>query len=144
MAYYPEIERPCPNADRLDEIMDGDLCRACNHIVVDLTALNDDDRRVFVAGLNGGAACITYKRPRKAAVVAAAMAVAVAALPAAAQEAPAAPDAAFFQAAEDEIELDVFVGGIGLRNDGKSGSGEQIEDAAIPDIPVVYEGEPAA
>ncbi len=144
MSYYPEIERPCPNMERLDEIMDGDLCKACNHIVVDLTALSDADRRVFVAGLNGGAACISYKRPRKAALVAAAMAAAVAALPAAAQEASAAPDTASYQPADDAIEMDIFVGGIGLRNDGKAGGGEQTEDASIPDIGVVYEGEPAA
>ncbi|MBB4838790.1 hypothetical protein HNP52_001859 [Sphingomonas kyeonggiensis] len=104
---FPRISRPCPVADRLDEVMDGDFCRQCSKRVLDLDRLGAPQRLRMLAGAREEL-CVSYRRPvAKAAIVAAALAAGVAALPAAAQEAPAT------QAAPADASMDeIVVGGI--------------------------------
>ncbi|MFS2108348.1 hypothetical protein ACCC88_01565 [Sphingomonas sp. Sphisp140] len=106
MDSFPKIARPCPVADRLDTVMDGDFCRECSKRVTDLDPLGDAQRLRTLATAQGEL-CVSYRRPAGKAVIAvAALAASIAALPAAAQEAPAA------QVAPSDVSMDeIVVGG---------------------------------
>ena len=94
---FPRIDRPCPYADRLAQVMEGDYCRMCKRTVFDLSAMDERERRAFLGGCAGEEICVRYTvRPALAAV---ALAASVIALPALAQQAPA-PDS--LPAAADE------------------------------------------
>src|ERR1700760_3922640 len=102
---FPKIDRPCPYADRLASVMDGDFCRMCKRNVVDLDAMEAGERRAFLAGC-AEETCVKYTlRP---VLAAAALGASVAALPPAAQDAP--PAAASDQVT-DETPI-VLAGGI--------------------------------
>jgi hypothetical protein len=103
---FPRISRPCPVADRLDEVMDGDFCRQCSKRVLDLDTLGKTERLRTLAAATGEL-CVSYRRPvARAAMAAAALAASAAALPAAAQDAPVA------QTAPADVSMDeIFVGG---------------------------------
>lgn len=66
---FPKIQRPCPYAGRLAEVMDGDFCRMCKRSVTDLDALDAAARAAFLASC-GDEACVSYRLPRAAAAAA--------------------------------------------------------------------------
>lgn len=131
MAKFPKIQSPCPYQDNLSAVMDGDFCRACEREVVDLTAWSDAERVSFLASRESEV-CVSYRRPVRGALVAAAMAAAVMALPAAAQDVPAPVDSDY---AYDEETI--VVGGI--KDPKNTEFVEETTDAAIPEMPVIYE-----
>jgi predicted Fe-S protein YdhL (DUF1289 family) len=120
MAFFPKIQSPCPYKSDLAAVMDGDMCRMCNRQVFDLSEMGDDQRRAFLSACSGQV-CVSYKFPIRPAL--AAMAVAAMAVPTAAA------------AQEDEIAL--FVGGI--HDPANVEYIEDAADAALPELPVVYE-----
>jgi predicted nicotinamide N-methyase len=133
MARFPLIDSPCPYKGRLADIMDGDNCRLCERQVFDLTAWSDGERAAFLAGC-AGQVCVTYRRPLR--LAAAAMAAA----------AMAVPGAAAAQQSGAGQEMMVIVGGI---TDPRNASFVEDEagakaDAAIPELPIVYEDEGGA
>lgn len=83
MPCYPDITSPCPVADRLDEVMEGDFCRRCSKRVADLDTMGHADRYRLMAK-TGGDVCLRYRLPGSAALAAAAMVAAGIAVPAAA------------------------------------------------------------
>ncbi len=152
MAFFPKIQSPCPYKGNLAAVMDGDLCRVCQRQVFDLNALTDGERRAFLAGCEDEV-CLSYSlRP---ALAAAALAAAVALPTAALAPEVAAPDmdqpatTAYLTEADyagagalDDYELEtIFVGGI--KDPSSVEYIETAEDAAIPELPVVYEDAPA-
>ena len=152
MAIFPKIQSPCPYKSDLAAVMDGDMCRMCERPVFDLSFMSDDERMAFLAGCTGEV-CVSYRIPFRPALAAAAMAAALA-LPGAAaaqDQAPAADPAAIeaISAAEADaavaeaamadaaMEMDIWVGGI--KDLDKLEYVEDPADAAIPELPVVYE-----
>jgi hypothetical protein len=126
--------------------MDGDFCRMCRRSVVDLTAFTDGERIAFLAGCEEEV-CVSYRLPR-AAIGAAALAVATLALPsaAAAQEAPAVAQAlaevpAVETDAATQEDIMIMVGGI---KDPRHVEFASVGDVpSAPELPVVYEDEKA-
>lgn len=135
MARFPIVDSPCPYKGKLAEIMDGDHCRLCERQVFDLTAWSDGERAAFLAGC-AEQVCVTYRRPLRPALAAAAMAAA----------AMVAPGAAAAQQSGADQEMMVIVGGItDPRNAGFVEDEAAAEsDAAIPELPIVYEDEQGA
>ena len=90
MGSFPEIDRPCPYADRLDSVIEGGFCSMCKCTVFDLDAMAPRERRSFLKGREGET-CVTYRiKPALAAMaMVAAMGVASSAL---AQDAQPAED----------------------------------------------------
>ena len=124
MAVFPKIQSPCPYRGDLAAVMDGDFCRACSRQVFDLTAWDDGERRAFLAGC-AEEVCVSYRLPLRPAIAAAALAVAAIASPAAAQT-------------EDEEVLEMIIVG-GIKDPAAVQYVELPSDAALPDLPVVYE-----
>ena len=135
MAFFPKIQSPCPYKGNLAAIMDGDVCRLCKREVFDLTGMDEGAQRQFFAAC-AGEVCVSYAVPLRPVVAAAAMAVAVAALPSAA----AAQETAEVNLDVEEIEI--FVGGI--KDPANVEFVEDPSDSTVPELPVVYEEEPAA
>lgn len=125
MPLFPRIQSPCPYQGRLSEIMDGDVCRLCSRHVFDLTHMNDGERLAFLAGCEEEV-CVSYAVRFVPAVRAAAVAAALA-IPAAAS-------------AGDVIR----VTGGGIKDPRRVEMVELPAEAAVPELPVVYEEEPAA
>jgi predicted Fe-S protein YdhL (DUF1289 family) len=140
MAIFPKIQSPCPYKANLAAVMDGDLCRMCKRNVVDITNWTDDERVSFLASCETEV-CVTYRFPVRPALVAAAMAAAVAALPAAAQDTTPAQDETGIAYEEEEV---IMVGGIKKPQAVEMIEVEDVADASIPEIPVVYETPAAA
>jgi len=138
MAVFPRIQSPCPYKSSLAAVMDGDFCRMCRRQVFDLTAMTDGERKAFLA-VCGEEVCVSY-RIRPAYVAAALAAAAVPAIAAAQDAAPAAPDTAATEIAGVQ-EMLVFVGGI--KDPANAQYVETAEDRALPELPVVYEDQPA-
>ena len=134
MAIFPKIQSPCPYVDRLDTVMDGDLCRLCNRQVFDLTAMTDGERVAFMKGCSGEV-CVSYRFPVRQAM-AAAVTAAVLATPAVsfAQQAPV--DAS-------GLEMIVVTAGA-IKDPANTEYIEDAADAAIPELPVVYEDQRGA
>ncbi|MEA3040639.1 MAG: hypothetical protein QOC65_128 [Sphingomonadales bacterium] len=120
MPIFPKIQSPCPYKSNLAAIMDGDVCRMCKRQVFDLTSMTDGERVSFLAACEEEV-CVSYAiRPAlRAAAVAAALAIPAAA---AAQE-----------------EMWITVGGI--TDPARVQMVEIADDAALPELPVVYEDE---
>ncbi len=143
MAFFPRIQSPCPYKSSLSAVMDGDFCRMCERRVFDLTAMTDAERRAFMAGC-GEEVCVSYRlRP---AIAAAALAAAAVPVAAAAQDlGPAVPNAAWIAEAAPGLgsmeEDNIIVGGI--KDPANVEYVEDPADAAIPELPVVYEEAPA-
>lgn len=142
MAVFPKIQSPCPYQSRLASVMDGDFCRMCRRQVFDLTAFSDAERRAFLAGC-GEEVCVSYSlRP----ALAAAALAAAAALPgpALAQDAaPAgaeAPAAAAMATEADSLDMIRVVAG-GIRPHGELDYIDTEAEAALPELPVLYEDE---
>lgn len=130
MSKFPVITGPCPYKSRLAELMDGSMCRMCQREVHDLTAMNEPDRRAFLAACEESV-CVSYKVPARAAIAALAMgAASLAALPAAAQDAPAAEQAV------PEEEYEIFVGAV---KDPAKAKWTKAPRQTAPKLPVVYE-----
>jgi predicted Fe-S protein YdhL (DUF1289 family) len=93
MPLFPKIASPCPFVNRLDEIIDGDVCRMCSRKVFDLTDMTDGERLAFLAGCEEEV-CVSYSIPLRNALQAAAIAAALtvpSAASARAQQAPQPP-----------------------------------------------------
>ena len=123
MAIFPRIQSPCPYRSQLAAVMDGNFCRMCSRQVVDLSAMDDSERVAFLKGCSG-AVCVSYKLPVGRAM-AAALTVAAVTMPA----------AAFAQDAQQMEEI--VIGGI--KDPANVEYIQDAGDAAIPELPVVYE-----
>lgn len=137
MGLFPVIQSPCPYKGDLSGIMDGSLCRLCKREVVDISALDDAARVALVAGCPEEL-CVSYKVAARSALAAMAMGAAVASLPVAAQDmaAPAADTTTY------EEDMVIIVGG--LRAPKKTEWVKEDGQHAAPDLPVIYDDEPAA
>ena len=91
MGTFPKIDRPCPYADRLPSVMDGDFCRACQCTVFDLDALAPRERRAVLKRSEREETCVTYRIKPALAAMAMVAAMGVAS-PALAQDAAPAED----------------------------------------------------
>lgn len=116
------------------------MCRLCRRQVFDLSAMGEDDRIAFLQGCSEEI-CVSYRLPMRPAIAAAALAAAAIAMPAAAQDAPAPAPVA--QAAQDygPPEGDFEIGGI--KDPANTAMVAHPDDPVLPDVPVVYEDEPA-
>jgi hypothetical protein len=131
MSKFPVITGPCQYKSRLAELMDGSTCRMCQREVHDLTAMNEPDRRAFLAACEESV-CVSYKVPARAALAALAMGAAtLATLPAAAQDTPAAAE----QAVPEE-DYEIFVGAV---KDPAKAKWTKAPRQTAPKLPVVYE-----
>ena len=101
----------------------------CEHQVVDLSAMIEDERRAFLARCSGEV-CVSYKyRP---AIAAAAIAAAAIAVPsAAAAQTAGTTDAASFD------DIVIIMGGI--KDPSNTELEENPDDAPLPELPIVYE-----
>lgn len=133
MSKFPVITGPCPYKSQLAELMDGSMCRMCSREVHDLTAMNEPDRRAFLAACEESV-CVSYKVPARAAIAALALgAASLAALPAAAQDAATAAE----QAVPEE-DYEIFVGAV---KDPAKAKWTKAPRQTAPKLPVVYEDE---
>ncbi|HEX8466827.1 MAG TPA: hypothetical protein VF620_03360 [Allosphingosinicella sp.] len=142
MPIFPKIQSPCPYKSNLAAVMDGEMCRACNRSVFDLTAMDDGERLAFLAGCQEEV-CVSYRVPMRAAVAAAALAAAAISAPAMGQEVatPAMEVAAELDSMPEDYEI--MVGGI---KDPKNAEMVEVDtdtDSAVPELPIVYEDEAA-
>jgi hypothetical protein len=145
MAVYPKVRRQCPYKSALAGAMDGDICRICDHRVIDLTDWTDGERVAFAANQKEDV-CISYRVPLRPALAAAALAAAALPAMAAAQEA-APPSAAEAPAQAPEPESNEIVGiFVAIGGIGDPANTELVSDAelaAIPEAPVTYEDKAA-
>lgn len=144
MAVFPKVQRQCPYKSERAAAMDGDICRICDHQVIDLTDWSDEERIAFAAGRTESV-CISYRVPLRPALAAAALAAAALPAMAAAQDAAAPPAA---QAPEEDPHYSDIVGifaPIGaVKDPANTGLVTAEELAAIPEVPVAYEDESPA
>ncbi len=140
MAHFPSIDSPCPYADNLAAIMEGDFCRTCKRDVFDLTAMNDDERYSFLQSC-AGEVCVKYTAPSRAKIAAAALAAAAMTIPMAA----AAQDAGTTSVEEVLAEeYDVIIVG-GIKDPKAKTQAEDKSDKTMAELPVEYEEDaPAA
>lgn len=147
MAIFPKIQSPCPYKSELATVMDGDFCRMCKRQVHDLSDWSDGERVAFIAGCSEEV-CVSYRLPLRELLAAATLA-SLAAAPAAAANGEVNDSGLAIQAmagmamgAIDPPEEFVMVGGI--KDPARAEFVETASDAAVPELPVVYEGPPAA
>ena len=139
MPLFPKVQSPCPYKADLSAVMDGDFCRMCKRRVVDLTAWTDGERTAFLSAC-ADEVCVSYRLPLRAAAIAAAL-VAAPTL-AAAQDPSTAPPTPVEAQAVDELDDGlIFVGGI--TDPANAEFVAVAEDEAVPELPVVYEDDPA-
>jgi hypothetical protein len=136
MARFPVVQQPCPYVDRLDAIMVGDMCRMCKRPVFDLMAMDDAGRADFLSNCSGEV-CVSYKLPFKTAIAAAALAGMAVPMAAAAQDADVTAEAG-----GDDLDYIIVVAG-GIKDLNKLAYVESAADMNMPELPVVYEDEPA-
>ncbi|MBX3595191.1 hypothetical protein [Sphingomonas sp.] len=105
MSRYPDLEQHCPLADRIETVIDGNLCRQCRTVVIDLDSVSEAERLRIMAGANGPP-CVRYSIAGHAAV--AALAAAIGATPLAAQDAPAPPRVDAAQESESTVIVGVM------------------------------------
>lgn len=141
MSLFPRIQSPCPYKGKLSDIMDGDTCRLCHREVHDISDLSSAARQALVAGCSDEI-CVSYKVPVKSALAAMALGASMA-TPAYAQiDEVLAVDG---EPTSGEYCLEdnyIIVGGLK-----KPGEVEWLTadlDSSLPDMPVVYDDEPAA
>ena len=141
MARFPKIDSPCPYKSQLATVLDGDFCRMCKRDVFDLSGWSDGERAAFLSGCETEV-CVRYTLPVRPAIAAAALAVAAMAAPAHAQDAVSAAIEATIPA---EALDEVIVGGIKDPKNARLVQVEDAADAALPELPVVYDdpAEPA-
>ena len=129
MAIFPKVQNPCPYKGRLSEVIDGDFCGMCKRQVHDITDWSDSQRLALFEGCTDEV-CVSYKLPVAPAIAAAALAAAALGAPSAA--------AAQQQGGVQEVEW-IIVGGI--KDTANVEMVQAPEDAATPELPVVYEAE---
>ncbi len=142
MSRFPRIDNPCPYRANLAAILDGDHCRLCNRDVVDLTAMSEGDRTIFLSACEGEV-CVRYAVRVSAPVAAAAMAAAALALPsaAAAQDAPAPVETITVQGTQiDEDQVIIITGG-GIHDPKNAKLVDNPLDDQLPGLPIVFEDE---
>jgi predicted Fe-S protein YdhL (DUF1289 family) len=133
MAMFPKIQSPCPFIDRIDTVMDGDFCRQCKRQVFDLNGMTDGERVAFMKGCSSEV-CVSYRLPVGRAMAAAVTAaVLVTPVAASAQQAPVDPS---------QLEAIVVTIG-GIKDPANTEYIQDAADAAIPELPVVYEDQRA-
>lgn len=69
MTWFPAITRPCPIADRLDTVLNGNDCGHCGQTVHDLDGTTEAMRRRLMATAPGEL-CVRYSRPIAKAILA--------------------------------------------------------------------------
>jgi len=139
MPLFPKVQSPCPYKNRLAAVMDGDFCRMCERQVFDLTALDDGERRAFLAGC-AGEVCVSYRVPLRGAIAAAALAAAAVPTAAAAQD-PVPPTAEVEgEIAPDDLSWGVIIVG-GIKDPANAEFVTLPEDESVPELPAVYEDE---
>lgn len=141
MSLFPRIQSPCPYKGKLSDIMDGDVCRLCHREVHDISDMPVAERRALVAGCSGEI-CVSYKVSARSALAAMALGASMA-TPAHAQiDEVLAVDS---EPADGSYCLEdqyIIVGGLK-----KPGEVEWLTadlDNKLPEMPVVYDEEPAA
>jgi predicted Fe-S protein YdhL (DUF1289 family) len=146
MPMFPKIQSPCPYKSDLAAVMDGDFCRMCKRQVVDLSDWSDGERVAFLAGC-AEEVCVSYRLPLREMIAAATLASLAAAPAAAANGAEGHESGLSLQAmaemARDVAEMPesyVMVGGI---QDPSRVEFAGAEDLTVPELPVVYEDDPA-
>ena len=149
MAIFPKIQSPCPYKSELAAVMDGDFCRMCKRQVFDLTGWSDGERVGLPRRAAASEVCVSYRLPLRELLAAATLA-SLAAAPAAAANGEANGDSGLairpwrrwrWRAIEPPDEF-VIVGGI--KDPAHVEYVEDPADAAIPELPVVYEDADAA
>lgn len=143
MAFFPKIQSPCPYKSNLAAVMDGDFCRMCERRVFDLSHMDGNEKKAFLAGCSQEV-CISYRF--SPAIAAAALAAAMPAAAAAQDFGPAVPDAAAIAASTAQIaameeDMQIIVGGI--KDPRNVQYVEDPSDRDAPQLPVVYEDAPA-
>ena len=129
MAVFPKIQSPCPYKGRLADIMDGDICRLCRRQVADISGLSDQERVTLMEGC-ADEICVSYKFPLRPAIAAALTVVALGApMAVAAQEADLDEEAIIVGGITDPAHVEYISDSV---------------DAAVPELPVVYDNQPAA
>lgn len=140
MSLFPRIQSPCPYKGKLSDIMDGDICRLCHREVHDITDLSSTARQALVAGCSDEI-CVSYKVSAKSALAAMALGASMA-TPAYAQvDELLATNLAEPESGEYCYE-DIIVGG--LKNPGAVEWLTADLETDLPEMPVVYDDEPAA
>lgn len=64
MGLFPKVESPCPYKDRLDDILNGEMCSKCDKNVFDLTYMSEANRREFMSECSGEV-CVSYRLPMR-------------------------------------------------------------------------------
>ncbi len=141
MPIFPKIQSPCPYKSEVSAALDGEMCRICQRQVFDLTAMTDGERVAFLAGCEEDV-CVSYRIPRRPAIAAAALAAAAMSVPAYAQEPVPAPTEAEPTVDSASYVDEDWAGDIGGIKDPKAVEMVEI-DISLPELPVVYENEPA-
>ena len=140
MSLFPRIQSPCPYKGKLSDIMDGDICRLCHREVHDITELSSAARQALVAGCSDEI-CVSYRLPVKSALAAMALGASMAAPAHAQVDELLATNLAEPESGEYCYE-EIIVGGLK-----KPGEVEWLTadlDTDLPEMPVVYDDEPAA
>lgn len=128
MSIFPKIQSPCPYKGALSEILDGETCRLCKREVTDLMSFTDQERVAFLESCSEEV-CVSYTFPLRTAAAAMIAATAL-----------ATPMSASAQDFEVEEQV-IVVGGIKDRTNIEYVSDD---DAALPELPVVYADDSAA
>jgi hypothetical protein len=126
MAIFPKIQSPCPYKGDLADILDGDMCRLCSRRVHDLTRLSDQERVALIQGCSEEI-CVSYALALRPAIAAA---MSIAAL--------GAPMTAAAQDLLDGEEAIVVTAG-GITDPANVEYVSNADEAATPELPVVYE-----
>ena len=142
MSLFPKIQSPCPYKGKLSDILDGDICRLCDREVHDITDLSVTARRALVAGCSGGERCVSYRVPVKSALAAMALSASMA-TPAFAQVDEVLATEAEPTSGEYCFEDNQIIVG-GLKKPGEVEWLTADLDNSLPDMPIVYDDEPAA
>lgn len=141
MSLFPKIQSPCPYKGKLSDILDGDICRLCDREVHDISDLSASARRELVAGCSGEI-CVSYRVSARSALAAMALSASMA-TPAYAQvDELLAANLAEPESGEYCLEDNYIIVG-GLKKPGEVEWLTADLDSNLPDMPVVYDDEPA-
>jgi hypothetical protein len=153
MPLFPRIDSPCPARLAALPGAGRDFCTLCQRQVHNLSAMNLDERRAFLAACSGPV-CVAYAVPRRRAAAAATglgLAAALSLAPALAAEAPAgmspvtptqllAPEPrADCDTDKDDLESIVITGGAVLDPQAAQLQLDMLDggDSTLPDLPEV-------
>lgn len=134
MAVFPKIQSPCPYKGDLADIVEGDVCKLCQHKVHDITDMSDAERIDLVSNAKTEL-CVSYKVGARSVLAAMAAGAAVTSMPLAAQDSASA-------GAELRGSTQVIIVG-GMRKPTKTEWVKDEEPSKLAELPVVYEDAPA-